>query len=170
MKILGVDPGAKWTGLVLVDTGKDGDDSIVGDPVVVSRKRAKPVLDVGYLREVGAAINDLIDGYPYLIDGIAVEAVTPPNPHVGMTNPGPAMGAAAAAAYAIASATSRNVPVVIIDAAGHGSHDLRTYPKTLVGARETTGRGKGRLHHARSAYDVARTAPLALRIRKTANR
>lgn len=155
--ILGVDPGAKETGLALIE----GD--AVLDHFVASRPRVTDLVDPLYAAYVLKAADVLLDGLTQDLDAVAIEDLRAPNPHVRVTNPGPAIAAGVIAGALIGWADRRGVRVVTVSPEGLGSRLLATYPKTLVGPRETSGRG-GVLRHARSAYDVALAARFRLRI------
>lgn len=161
--ILGVDPGARETGLVVVD----GDQVLAHDVVVADGKLdpQNPV-DLAYLDRIRRHAETLlaVAGVGHALDAIAIEKIGAPNPHLGTTN---AAGAIACAAvigelHAWAAHFGDVVPVMLIDTAGHGRELLQTYPSVLVGPNEP--KGTGILRHARSAYDVALAARWYLKL------
>lgn len=158
--ILGVDPGAKETGLVLV-RGED-----VVDFVIPSRPTVTDLVDEAYTALVLEGADALAEVLvsPWAIDAVAIENLRAPSPHVRVTNPGPAIAAGVIAGALIAWADRRRIRVLTVSPDGLGSRLLATYPKVLVGPREKgVGRG-GVMRHARSAYDAALAARFHLRI------
>jgi hypothetical protein len=142
LTVLGVDPGGKWTGMVLrAHTG----DVIVN--VLGIRDDDEPI------HEYGAAMRETLfelgDGHQ--IDAIALEGLTEPNPHMGMINVGGLLDTAVV--YGAIGAWPWPVPVYIVEPGGHGSAPLAAYPGELIGEREK--KGTGVLKHCRSAWDIA---------------
>lgn len=155
--ILGVDPGARETGLVVIRGG-----DLLAHAIVIAGEKLDPrnPVDLGYLRKVLAGIEELLgsSGVGHALDAVAIEAVGAPNPHLGMTNVAGivALAAVIGAISAWAGDLGDPVPVLLIEPDGHGKDPLRAYPPTLVGPREA--RGGGILRHCRSAYSIALAA------------
>lgn len=169
MIVLGIDPGSRHVGLAITDTDLPGNrpDALIAW-ATVDRAAIEPGLGERrrWLRHVLDRITDLLEP-ELLAELIAVEDVTPPTPHLGMTNP----AAIIDTALLTGAILGQYPDAITIPPGGHGNPVpdgitgnmarrilLATYPPDLVGARETTGRGKGPRQHARAAYDVARTA------------
>jgi len=150
--VLGVDPGATNTGLVLRK-----DDLVVDVATVV---RPKDETDVDYLKRVRTELLVIArhNNQPGFLVG--VEAVKAPkafiNGRMKFTDPGPAIGTALVAGLLVGLALQLGWHVVLVPPMRNGSSPLSSYPARLVGEREKSGGGK--LRHARSAYDVAGAA------------
>lgn len=136
MRVLGLDPGCRQTGLVVVEQSR------VVAHEVIERFDKQPLPGVDYLRLVAAKVR----AYPH--DWLAVEGVAAPTPHLGVVNVDGVLGAA----MVLGAAVAAEPHAVIVPPGGHGSLPLTAYPAELVGPRERTG--SGRLRHCRSAYDV----------------
>lgn len=164
--ILGVDPGARETGLVVVRG-----DELIGSDVIRAEGKLDPhnPVDPVYLRALRICLEALLGraGVGHGLDAVAIENVAAPNPHLGMTNAAGivAVGAVVGMLWSWAYDLGDPVPVMLIDTEGHGSSLLAGYPKDL---QPTRGQGKGTdiLRHARSAYDVALAARWYLRIER----
>lgn len=141
MRIIGVDPGGRSTGLVRLD-GPDLD--VFG---TVTRKDAWGVGE--YLHAVLTEIDDLHADY------IAIETVVAPNPHMGVIS----VVGVLETAQVFGAVLGRWPDAIPIPPGKNGSHPLQTYPEAL---RPTRGNGKGKdsLRHVRSAYDVAKTGTM----------
>jgi len=173
--VLGVDPGAQGTGLAVIDASRHGmgpsgrfDAPILLASETVRRTDTNPTTqpDPAYLVHVHAAIEAAVDRHR--VDLLAVEGITEPNPHLGLTN----TGAIIAASMVFGAVTSRGYGcrLVIIRPGKNGSRPLGWYPDALVSDRErvavgpsyapwrTRTAGRGALKDQRSAYDVAVTA------------
>jgi len=134
--VLGVDPGATHLGWAFVERGTTLLDFGVEDrPTDVDALTWRPEIP--------------LDPAPALV---AIEGVVAPSPHAGISNPRGIIEAAWVGGR-IAEAAATRFPVVIVPPGGHGSGPRAAYPDALFGVRER--RGRGRLRHARSAYDVA---------------
>lgn len=165
--ILGVDPGARETGLVLTYGDRLlGHRLAIAPDVLDMRNPVDPV----YLELVIATTEELLDETateavtPSGADLLAIEAVHPPNGHLGMTNVAGALGLAAVTGALIGWAQGEDLPVMAIDTDGHGQGPLLGYPKDLVGPMEK--KGTGVLRHCRSAYDVALAARWHLNVQR----
>ncbi|MCA1841749.1 MAG: hypothetical protein LC792_00905 [Actinobacteria bacterium] len=144
--IIGVDPGAAETGVVV----RRGDDLV--SAVVIDRRPGQPL--AVYLASVLRVLRVVaVEGAT-----IAVEDVTPPNPHMGMIAVGGLIGTAAV----LGAVLGAHPGAVVVPAGGNGSGPLCAYPPSL---RPTRGKGAGydRLRHARSAWDIAGGAAVMLR-------
>lgn len=164
---LGVDPGARDTGLVLVR----GDD-LLAHAVIHREDR---ISDEEYVCGVLANALSLVNlvGPEDLL--VAVESVTPP---VGFRdgkrqpiNPGSLIATSAVMGAFIAWAWTEpaSVDLILVPPAGNGSAVLAAYPPALVGAREAKAAG-GILKHCRSAWDVAQSGQRLVRRREMARR
>lgn len=172
MIVLGIDPGARGTGIALVDTAKRG--------VVVSttvRRSDEPLVQVSpeHLDDLTATLDGLRDGARGTgqpVELLAVEGVVAPSPHANRangratTNVEAILAAAQVLGVVLAWAHGTGIPLVVIRPGKNGSGPLGGYPADLVTAaeRRATGwqfrpAGKGRLKDQRSAYDVAMAAP-----------
>ena len=185
MRVLGIDPGARGSGIVLVDTATRE----VLDARTI-RRPDEPLVQVspGHL----AAIVDAIfttcasNGDPAKRpDLIAVEGVVEPSPHANRangratTNVGAILATSIVLGTVLAAASSALCPpLVVIRPGRNGSQALGTYPPELVAPGErrdsktpSGGRipwqvrpaGKGALKDQRSAFDVAMQAPITYR-------
>lgn len=156
--IVGVDPGARTTAIVAVDT-KTHD--VLGLVLVKNTGTLLP-LPTDYLRAIAADVNQLAKRHN--ADAVHVEGVNRPSWHMGgkakgaATDPTGLLGAAQVLGAVIAS-TTRTVHV--IPPGRNGSRPMGAYPEALVsdGERRKQGWqtrvGTGQLRHARSAFDVA---------------
>lgn len=156
--IVGVDPGARTTAIVAVDTK---DQTVLGMLLIRNKGPLLP-LPTDYLRAVAADVNRLAEKHN--ADAVHVEGVNRPSWHVGgkakgaATDPTGLLGAAQVLGAVIAS-TDRTVHV--IPPGRNGSRPMAAYPAPLVsdGERRKQGWqtrvGTGQLRHARSAFDVA---------------
>jgi hypothetical protein len=159
--ILAVDPGARETGIVLVE----GDRLL--RHAVVRRESGldEGLVDPAHLRAViGMAEGQLNMEGALGSAVVAVEALEGPNPHLGMTNAAGQIATAAVAGAVAGWAIVHGLEVVVVSPARHGSSSIRAYPKELQGEREGPA-GTGILRHCRSAYDVALAARWWLKIK-----
>lgn len=156
--VLGVDPGGRDTGIILVDGVR------VGGRSVRSAGELLPV-DQGYVQSVLSEIDGLIAGSS---DSrgvvVCVEGVTRPSWHVQASA---SRGAAAnptgliAAAVVLGAVLGRFPGAVVVPPGGNGSRPLGAYPLGLVSEGERRKKGwelrvgGGKLRHQRSAWDVA---------------
>lgn len=154
MIVLGIDPGGASTGMV-VRSGAE----LLWWRIVDSPSGAGGLPTVTYLHEVLGAAREALDAHPGA--RVHVEAVTPPR---GFYNgkhhtiaPGALIGVSAVAGLLLGALPDP----VLIPPGRNGSRPLATYPQELVGAREVSGRG--RLRHARSAWDIAGARPSIVR-------
>jgi Holliday junction resolvasome RuvABC endonuclease subunit len=158
--ILAVDPGARETGIVLVE----GDRLLAHAVVRRASGLDEGLIEGEYLRKV----TDRLIEMARLLDDertvVAVEAVEAPNPHLGMTNAAGQIATAAVAGAVAGWAVERGLEVVVVSPARHGSSSIRAYPKELQGSREGPA-ATGILRHCRSAYDVALAARWWLKIK-----
>lgn len=138
---IGVDPGAKETGVV-VRTGETiwWQSVLTGTPAEI-------------VREVRDLWLDLL--HPIL----AVEDLNAPNPHVGMMNPASLIGTA----KVLGAILGAFPEAIVVPPGGNGSGPLSAYPEAL---RPTRGKGAGKdkLRHCRSAWDVSLAAERMMRV------
>lgn len=156
--VLGVDPGGRDTGIILVDGAR------VAGRSVRSSGELLPV-DQGYIQAVLVEIDGLVAGVSTPGEVVVcVEGVTRPSWHVQASA---SRGAAAnptgliAAAVVLGAVLGRFPGAVVVAPGGNGSRPLGAYPVGLVseGERRKSGWelrvGSGKLRHQRSAWDVA---------------
>jgi hypothetical protein len=165
--VLGVDPGAKGTGLALVAHGQlrhaETVRTVRADPLRPAHTYLASVLEQVTLALIDAGQRG------ELVEAIAVEGVTKPNPHMNRrngraaTDPSHIMGAAMV--FGAVVAHDWPVRVLVVRPGGNGSRPLGAYPSPLVSdaERRVSGwqmrpAGTGKLKDQRSAYDVAREA------------
>lgn len=163
--VIGVDPGSRYTGLVI----RLG-DQVVNHAVLDSgekRKRALP--PAAYMIDVTEwmlAAHAHVVGLGHEVV-VAVEGLVPPSMFMGargnkapLTDPATHMGLSM-----VFGGVIRAFPAAVeVRPGAHGSNPLQTYPSELVGIREKGLFGSGILGHARSAWDVAGMAVRALRV------
>jgi len=159
--VVGVDPGARETGVVL---------SIDGQLIeweVVRRDHATALLNVprAYLER----INDKIGAYIDLALRsecadvvVAIESVTVPNVHHNgkrqvLSPEGPM---ATALVYGAVFGQNWTASVVSVEPGGNGSLPFTSYPEAL--RPKDGGKGSDVKRHVRSAWDVARKAKVRL--------
>lgn len=156
MLVLGIDPGAKTSGLVLR----------TGDELRWHGLAWNPDPDVSdfyleqVLRTVGQGLAEAANGAL-----LAIEDVVVPNPHLGLANVSGILGTAQV--LGAIRAEYRHHQIVIVPPAKHGQGPLAAYPTLLVGPREGPS-GRGRLRHCRSAWDCAAAGLTLYRIATTA--
>lgn len=191
--VIGVDPGYRHTGLVL----RAGDRYVAH--AIAARNPATYVADgelvpADYLASVVAAIRELehtaaVDELerptrarsPVTRLAVAVEGLRPPSPHVrrrdgrSTTDPTHVL----AAAVVLGAVRDAYPAALVVPPGRNGTQLLATYPPELVTPaerRQGLNRPAGEsalIRHARSAWDVAGTAPLiaaAVRARAAATR
>jgi hypothetical protein len=158
MKICAIDPGSRYTAIVVRDTrGATLDDELIGW-LVIDRKDLVTQDLSSWITEVGQYVKYLINKHGPVRR--VIEAVSAPNPHLGITNPAGIIETAA-----VLGAIVGMYGAAIIPAGGYGAPVASrailcaAYPSALVGPRETTGSGKGLRQHARAAFDLAGAAP-----------
>lgn len=156
---IGVDPGARTTAVVAVDTATHEPLALV----LVRNTGDLLPLPADYLRAVTTDVARMAADHDAEL--VRVEGVNRPNWHIGgkakgaATDPTGLLGAAQVLGAVVATA---HIPVEIIPPGRNGSAPMGAYPAALVstGERRTPGwetrTGTGQLRHARSAYDVAR--------------
>ncbi len=144
--VLGIDPGGRTTGIVVV--------SRVDRPLdhrLVERQDGERVAEYAY--GVASIVKVMVEAHA--VELVAVEGLVTVNPHVRDRPISPTGLLQAAVVYGAVTAmlTHAMTPTVIVRPGSHGSNPLTSYPPDLVGARERKGTGK--LRHVRSAFDVA---------------
>lgn len=149
--IVGIDPGGKESGLVLLELPRCD----VLRACVVTRDATGKLPDGQYITEVMETVAEYcaqgVEGGHEVL--VAVEGLVHPNPHMGLANVMGLIGAGM-----VLGAVIRDYPDAgIIRPNKNGSRSLDTYPAKLQPKRGS-GKGMDRLRHARSAYDVAVTA------------
>ena len=155
--VLGIDPGARATGLCVL-----AGDQILAHQTVTSEGEIFPAERryVLAVLEAGALLLQTHD-----VDHVAVETITRPSWHMkGRAAVDPTALLATAEVLGAVLGVDWPVNVTQIRPNKNGSQPLGTYPGVLVspGERRKAGWeariGGGQLRHARSAYDVARLA------------
>lgn len=156
--IVGVDPGARTTAIVAVDTK---DQTVLGMLLIRNKGPLLP-LPTDYLRAIAADVNQLAKQHN--ADAVHVEGVNRPSWHMGGKSKGAATdptGLLGAAQVLGAVVATTDLPVHVIPPGRNGSRPMGAYPAPLVsdGERRKQGWqtrvGTGQLRHARSAFDVA---------------
>lgn len=150
MIAIGIDPGAKYTGVSV----RDGMNVLLSSTYV----RPEDTPHVSWAVEVASKIQqDVIANYPDAIIGI--EGVTVPNAYnqgkLNLMSPKYIIWTAL-----IVGAVSVNNPnAVIVRPGKNGSQDLSSYPPELSGRRPKDllgeSKGAGTRNHEKSAFDVA---------------
>lgn len=151
-RVLAVDPGGRYCGIVLLVAG-----DLLEHAEVIDRRKltAAPHELPDWLDATLARLTDLaVELRP---DVIAVEGVRAPNPHVrrrdgnALTNPTGIIDTAA-----VYGAIVGTFGALTIAPGGNGSLIADAYPASI----RSGARLGGPSEHARSAFDVARTARL----------
>ncbi|MFC7450525.1 crossover junction endodeoxyribonuclease RuvC [Rhodococcus daqingensis] len=153
--VIGVDPGARDTGLCVI-AGRD----VVTHDTVNNPHDLFPAHE-NYLHHVVLRLNELVLEHDCRL--IAVESIRRPNWHMkGRAAADPsALLATAEVLGAVLSHRWLRSPIVQVPPGRNGSNVLGAYPTELVSASERRAAGwqlkvgGGKLRHARSAYDVA---------------
>jgi hypothetical protein len=154
---IGVDPGARWTGIVAVENGRVAACVVIDWNYYPDR----------YLDQVEQRISIAVAALSPSAQ-VAIEDVNAPSPHMGLARPADLIALGRAVGY-----LQRAFPgALLIPPNKHGSRPWATYPAELLTAREQANAkakplavaGQSSLmRHARSAYDVALAAPLHAR-------
>jgi hypothetical protein len=150
--VLGVDPGARSTGLVL----RKGDELLAH--TIAERKGDDLLPTAEYLAEVIAAANQLGDFHV-----VGAESVQKPNVWHGgkkqVLDPTAAIGTGMVLAAVLLTWPA----TVVVPPSRNGKAPRQLYPEALWGEREGDA-GTGKLRHCRSAWDVAGAAVKHMRI------
>lgn len=167
MRVLGVDPGARWTGIVLVSAfGGRVEKLLYWETIERSAGGVVLPLPAEYTNQVLAVLN-AIESEPQLgFDLVGIEGVNRPSWHMGgraAANPEAIMGTAWLGGIVQGAYPEESR---IVTPGGNGAGALSSYPEQLVSSSErrranwkgTIGGPKAKLRHVRSAYDVARVA------------
>ncbi len=160
--VVGVDPGGRNTAVVV----RRGDVLLASQTIVRVGPEDLPL--ASYLQEVVRVVL----GYwqSHLADVVAIEAVQAPSPFQGRdSGPGFSNLDGILGTAMVVGAVEGFFPHAIAVPPGRmGQAPLSTYPRAL---QPTTGKGKGKdkLRHARSAWDVAGAAAGAARIARAAS-
>lgn len=166
MIVLGVDPGARETGLAVLDrVGADIRPRLLTS-TTIRRQVGDDLLDVppAYLAGIAGTIRDAIRTLG--VELIVVERVQRPAwriaGKVSPTDP-TAIIATGVVLGAILARSWTPAELVVAPTGRHGSAPLETYPDRLRPARGS-GKGTDRLRHERSAFDLAARGPMLRRI------
>jgi len=155
--IVGVDPGGQTSGFAVR----------IGDQCVAAALVENTTGRDGYLDELAEQLDRYwtfcgdLDGPRY----VAVEDVRHPSPHLGTINVAGLLETAVGLGAVLAWCRTWQAPVVTVPPGGHGTAPLTAYPRRLVGEHELGEYGKGRMKHARSAWDIAGAARTLLAYR-----
>lgn len=144
--VVGVDPGSRNTGVAV----RRLDQLLWGALERRGDLGALPGPD--YLVEVLTTVERALEIGAEVTTGdvlLCVEAVTPPNPHLGITNTTGVLGTA----MVVGALLGYFEEVLLVPTGAHGSGPREAYPPGLWGVRERTG--GGRYRHVRSAWDIA---------------
>ena len=170
--VVGVDPGAEHTGIVVVCAGERTGDLTLLNHRTVERGTVGGLLPIpdSYFADVQTAIRNLI--LPAAEKGlitrlvVGVEVVHPPvfapKSNLGIIDPGPLIAAAEVAGYTLAHWRDRAEAGYQVEPGGNGHGPYVSYPDELVTPQERRGdwqrrqAGDGAMRHVRSAWDVAR--------------
>lgn len=147
--IIAVDPGGTESGIVL----RRGDELVYHATI----KESDPL---EHIRRLLWGLDQAYQHDPTA--DFAVEDVTQPNPHMGLTNVKGLIGTARTLGAVLA--WGADADVILVPPGGNGSGPLTAYPPALRPTRGL-GRGKDGLRHCRSAWDVAGAAETLLRLR-----
>lgn len=147
--VLGVDPGGRTTGMAL----RRGMHLLWWTLL----ERHDIDEDRTYLSRVCGVVHTRHLQEPIVV---AVEGLNHPSPHLGLANVSGLVATAEVIGALKVASVFHGWQFVEVTPGGHGSAPLSHYPQDLVGTRERTG--KGRLRHARSAWDVAGAARFAI--------
>ena len=169
--IVGVDPGARNTGLTLLEFPQmGGHRSTLHESHTIENAASDFLpLDSDYVGRVKAEISELTWHATTSDVLIAIEGVTRPTwNNAGRfggaaIDPGPLLSTAMLVGVLDGAFTERGWPILIVPPNHHGGGALASYPESLVSDAEkrrrnwqaTVGGDKAKLRHERSAYDVA---------------
>lgn len=144
--IVGIDPGGANTGIVVRWR------EVLAGHVLVRRADNPDLYRELLLAEVDYAWHRAETAYPWSTPLVAVESVHAPNPHVRMTNVDGILATAEIVGAIRERCARRGYRLIMVPPGKHGSAILGSYPRKLVGPRDTGG---GKLRHCRSAWDIA---------------
>jgi hypothetical protein len=159
---VGIDPGAKETGVIL----RDGTALLLAEVVTnwYYRQGDPSTVTADYLNDVMAMAVKAANLMG--LAEVAVEGVKKPCPHLGLTDPSAIIGAGI-----VLGAILLEFPAaVVVPPGGNGSGLLASYPDGLVTDAERRGglnRKAGQsatIRHCRSAWDVSIAAPRIARM------
>lgn len=154
--VVGVDPGARSTGVVVVSAGE------VIHCVLLENKGALLPVPAGYVAGVVGEVTGLVARFPGCV--VAVEGVNRPSWHVAKSakrgaasNPTGVIGTAVVLGAVMGACPD----CVVVPPGRNGSRPLGAYPDCLVGVGEKRREGwrsrvgTGAKRHVRSAFDIA---------------
>lgn len=156
--ILGIDPGARYTGVVV----RDGDAVLHASTLVRPRDLASGTAwALRVVEDIEAILRDFPAGMPTSVEGIS----DPKGFHRGSQapiNPKDIIRAA----IVLGAVVARWPSSIIVPPGGNGSQHYTRYPDALIGRRDAglpgSSNGAGTRGHEQSAYDVAGKAARAL--------
>lgn len=175
MLVTGVDPGARWTGIVI----RSGRELLAHE--VVTRPKEDSISDLGagldrWREQVMVAVHSALVTAREHGDEIAlaVEGIVAPNPHVrrrdgsSLTDPTAILATAVVFGALLQEYSGR---VIIVPPGKNGSMVMDSYPLEIRGSgRALKGPPMDKNRHARSAWDVAGAAPFLLGVSRSSNR
>lgn len=148
--VVGIDPGAKNVGMVLIENSKDGNKVLYSGTIANTS-----VLDKDFADKTCEKIEEIINQYKP--NAIGIESVAVPRTHIKgrkqLISPASVISLAFNAGAIYNQCKGLNVYMIPPKGNGSGSD----YPKCLTGRRpkDLPGESHGTRQHERSAYDVA---------------
>ena len=139
--VIGVDPGGRETGIVLVNRGH-----LVDHEVITLKAPPKTWPTREYLDAVVAAVRSRLDEFD--ADLVTLEGLKEPNPHLGMTSTRGLISTAT-----VFGAVQITFECEVVQPGGHGLGPPGAYPEAI--RIPAGGKGNDKLRHCRSAYDIA---------------
>lgn len=155
MIVLGIDPGARWSGLAVIDTEQRFPFPLLASTTIDRGANTGPLERPPrwYVTGVVAAAVQAVAEYG--VELVAVEGIRKPGGHAKgrkghLIDPAAIMGTAVV--FGALFGRSWSVPVTAVPPGGNGQGlPLFRYPEPIA----TKGLGNDKRRHERSAYDVA---------------
>lgn len=149
-RALGIDPGAKNVGMVVIENSKDGNRVLYSGTIVNAS-----VLDKDFADKACEKIEEIIKRYKP--NAVGIESVAVPRTHIRgkkqLISPASVISLAFNAGAIYNQCKGLNVYMIPPKGNGSGSD----YPECLTGRRpkNLSGESHGTRQHEKSAYDVA---------------
>ena len=149
-RALGIDPGAKNVGVVVIENSNRGDNVLYSETIVNTS-----VLDKDFADKTCEKIKEIINQYKP--DAVGIESVAVPRTHIRgkkqLISPASVISLAFNAGAIYNQCKGLNVYMIPPKGNGSGSD----YPECLTGRRpkNLSGESHGTRQHEKSAYDVA---------------